>query len=198
MELFLWISGAYLVGAIPFGIVFSLIMAGIDPRAQGSGNIGATNVLRTIGKKAGLFTLAADLLKGFLPVLAASFFLREPHGVALVGFAAFAGHLFPVYLNFKGGKGIATGAGIMLAVSPATLSVAATVFAALLAWKKIVSLGSIFASAILPLAAIALDEPDHVVKLASAIASLTILKHRTNIIRLIKGIEPRIIPKARG
>ncbi len=198
MELFLWIGGAYLIGAIPFGIVFSLIMAGIDPRAQGSGNIGATNVLRTIGRKAGLFTLLADLMKGFLPVLAATFFLKEPHGVALVGFAAFAGHLFPVYLNFKGGKGIATGAGIMLAVSPATLSVSATVFAALLAWKKIVSLGSIFASAILPLAAIALSEPDNVVKLSSAIAALTILKHRTNIIRLIKGIEPRIIPRARG
>ncbi|TAL15970.1 glycerol-3-phosphate 1-O-acyltransferase [bacterium] len=198
MRIFYWIAAAYLIGAIPFGIIFSLIMAGIDPRASGSGNIGATNVLRTIGKKAGLFTLIADLLKGALPVWAASVFLKEPHGVALVGFAAFAGHLFPIYLGFRGGKGVATGAGVMLVASPATLAVSTMVFALLLAWKKIVSLGSIFASIIMPLAAYLLGEPEYTIQLAGALATLTILKHRSNILRLVKGVEPRIVPWARG
>ena len=109
---------SYLIGAIPFGLLFAKAFTGVDVRTVGSGNIGATNVLRAGGKTAAALTLLADGLKGALPVLAGRHLLHEDYSAALAGAAAILGHNFPVYLGFKGGKGVATGLGVVLATTP--------------------------------------------------------------------------------
>jgi glycerol-3-phosphate acyltransferase PlsY len=187
---------AYLLGAVPFGVVVARIMGGRDPRSAGSKNIGATNVGRTVGKTAGIITLALDILKGFLPVLVVAMLHKEPLAPALVGLAAFLGHLYPVYLGFKGGKGIATGAGVFLAASPAALGIAAVVFGLALWRSRMVSLGSILGCAALPVAAFLLKEPKEIVALGGVIAVLSIWKHRENIKRIMAGTESRLGEKA--
>ncbi len=191
-ELYLWIALAYLLGAVPFGVVVAKLYGGTDPRTAGSKNIGATNVGRLLGKKAGLTTLALDILKGFLPVYAATGRFGGALFPALVGGAAFAGHLFPVYLKFRGGKGIATGAGVFLALSPLSLLASALIFAALTGLTRMVSLGSVVASLALPFAAHFLKEPRETVLLAAAVAVFAVIKHRANIQRIISGTESRL------
>src|SRR5512140_2418027 len=113
-------AACYLIGAIPFGLLFSRLFSSVDVRTVGSGNIGATNVLRAAGKKAAVLTLLADGLKGFIPVFAARTLLGDDVTTVLSAVAAVLGHNFPVYLKFKGGKGVATSFGVVLAVSPLT------------------------------------------------------------------------------
>lgn len=195
------ILGAYLLGAIPFALLAGKLLLGIDLREHGSGNLGATNALRVLGKRAGACVLLLDALKGGLPVaLAPRLLVGAPAWlpVALAG-AAILGHVFPVYLRFRGGKGVATSAGAFLALHPAAFGAAALVFALSLAGSRIVSLSSLLAALALPSAALLLDgwllatglEAPRTA-LFVAIACLVWFKHRANVGRLLRGEEPRI------
>ncbi len=188
---------AYLLGSIPTGIIMSRIFGGTDPRKVGSGNIGATNVGRSAGRLAGILTLVGDALKGGVPAYLAARYGLGPLAVSLVGGAAFAGHLFPVFLGFKGGKGVATALGVMLAIAPFAALLSACVFVALVAIKRYVSLGSIVAAAFLPVFLSLVPDGREYVPLAVFISALVVLKHKENIKRLIDGTENRVF-KGKG
>lgn len=187
----LLISAAYLLGSVPTGIVIVRLFGGVDPRHSGSKNIGATNVGRTSGKLPGILTLIGDLFKGALPVFIA-FRLGPVPLVSLTGLAAFLGHLFPVYLGFKGGKGVATACGVMLIISPIATLLSAAVFIVTVLIKRYVSLGSILAAASLPVFLSFLTRGKPFVLLGAAISALVIIKHHENIKRLAEGRENKI------
>ncbi len=183
---------SYLLGSVPFGLLFARTV-GVDIRAQGSGNIGATNVNRLLGRKLGILTLLADAGKGAVPVVVAGLLLRDLPArdiwAALCGGSAFLGHLFPVYLRFKGGKGVATALGVFLALAPAAVGGAVVIFVAVVAFSGYVSLGSICAASLMPAMAWMLGSPPPVVFLAVFFAILIVLRHWENIGRLLKGEE---------
>jgi glycerol-3-phosphate acyltransferase PlsY len=189
---------SYLVGAIPFGLVFGK-MIGVDVRSSGSGNIGATNVNRLLGKKMGLLTLLADALKAVLPMVLVAWLLKERANVdlwvILAGGAAFLGHLYPVYLKFQGGKGVATALGIFLYLSPLSVLVAALVFILIVSLSGYVSLGSLGAAALLPLLLWLQGESRVCLGLGVFIACLIWVKHRENIGRLWRHEENRLKKK---
>ncbi len=190
------VAFAYLLGSIPVGIVVARLFGGEDPRKAGSGNLGATNVARTLGNTAGIVTLVGDALKGFLPAALALAWFESPWAHATVGLAAYLGHLFPLYLGFKGGKGVATGLGVFLALATLPVILAAAVFGAVF-WKwRIVSLGSLCAAASLPVLSGLLGRPAAVTLLALAVAALTFWKHKDNIERLMAGAEGRFEPRS--
>lgn len=179
----------YLCGSIPFGLLLTR-MAGLgDVRAIGSGNIGATNVLRTGKKGLAAATLLLDLVKGFVPVFLAS--LWYPHLAGLVALAAVIGHCFPVWLQFRGGKGVATTAGICFGLAWPIGLVYALVWAGIVAITRISSLGGISAVIAAPVAAYVLGYQESYPYLI-AVALLVIWLHRANILRLRNGTEPRI------
>jgi acyl phosphate:glycerol-3-phosphate acyltransferase len=181
---------AYLIGAIPVGVILSKIK-GIDPRKTGSGNIGATNVMRAAGKTFGLLTLIGDILKGLVPTLVAiSSGLPYPV-IAAIGLATFLGHLFPVYLKFKGGKGVATALGVYIAINPYAILISIIVFILVFAKWRYVSLGSLIGTGVMPLALIALKAPMEYTYLSLAIGILIFIKHKDNIKRLFAGKENR-------
>ncbi len=186
------IVASYLIGAIPFGLLFC-IGSEIDIRTQGSKNIGATNVARLMGKKLGVMTLLADISKGFLPMLLAQLLLPEgPHKniiVALSGAASVMGHMYPVYLKFKGGKGVATGLGVFLFLAPLTVLLALGIFIVVVWLSGFVSLGSLLASAAITLLIWLLGQPDWKLWLAAFVTVFIWLKHYQNILRLLKGTE---------
>ena len=188
-----YLLGAYLVGAIPFGLLFGKALGGIDVRAVGSGNIGATNVLRAAGKKAAILTLIADCLKGLLPVLlAATLFPGELISV-LSGVAAILGHNFPVYLGFKGGKGVATSFGVVLAIAPGTGLACLTAWAVAAVIWKFSSLSALIAFTLYPLTTFAVhgdSRPQGFLSLF--VFGMIYFRHRENIKRLIEGTEPKI------
>ncbi len=179
----------YLSGSIPFGLILTR-MAGLgDVRAIGSGNIGATNVLRTGNKTVAAATLLCDALKGTIPVMILA---RWGEGPALAaGFGAFLGHLFPVWLGFKGGKGVATFLGVLLAVSPLGLLAFAAIWLGLAFAFRFSSLSALAASALTPLVLWALEVP-HAAALFVLLAALLWWKHAANIRRLMDGTEGRI------
>lgn len=197
MEYFLVIVG-YLIGSIPFGLVLGKCL-GIDVRSAGSGNIGATNVNRLLGKKMGAVTLLADAGKAVLPMLAAARLLQgEPNvqfWVAATGGAAFLGHLYPLYLKFKGGKGVATALGIFFYVQPLAVSLCIVVFVVVIRIWGYVSLGSLIAAALMPALVFLLEGPGHKAYLAVVVAALIWLKHISNIRRLINHQENSIKKK---
>lgn len=182
----------YLVGAIPFGLVISK-MVGVDVRTQGSRNIGATNVNRVLGKKLGFITLICDCLKGLLPMYFAAVLLPESETkemvVALTGVMAVLGHMFPVYLRFRGGKGVATGMGVFLYLSPLAIAISLVVFVATVALSGFVSAGSLLASGLIPLWLYFLGASKTTIAAAASVALLIWLKHHENINRLIHGKE---------
>ncbi len=187
------ILASYLIGAIPFGLLVGRI-AGIDVRQEGSRNIGATNVGRVLGKKKGFLTLLCDVAKGFLPVWGAALLLPETTAsrdliVVLCGLATVIGHMFPLYLKFKGGKGVATALGVFLFISPVSILITLIVFLAVVSGTGYVSVGSLAASVLLPLWLWILDEPPQVLMVAVVIALLIWFKHRSNIGRLLRGEE---------
>lgn len=194
------ILGAYLAGSAPFAYLVAKAVRGIDIREVGSGNVGATNVGRALGRRWGILVFALDVLKGFLPTLAAHLLHREsalPLGVALTGFAAVAGHNWPVFLKFKGGKGMATSCGVFLAVFPLGLLIAMGVWVATVAITRYVSVGSMVAAAALLISALFLrnrpfGEGEFLTALAAVAAALSIVRHRSNIARLVQGTENRI------
>lgn len=183
-----WTILAYLLGSVPVGLLLARLK-GKDPRGVGSGNIGATNVMRAAGKTMGVVTLVGDVLKGFLPTwLAGLLGLAVP----VVGLAAFLGHLFPVYLRFKGGKGSATALGVLLAFSPLAALIDIIVFAFILVRWRYVSLGSLVCAALMPALLLVLGAPGLYVIPSAVMAVLIFIKHRANISRLVAGRENRI------
>lgn len=191
MEYLLVIFG-YLLGSVPFGLLYGRL-AGVDVRRQGSGNIGATNVNRLLGKKLGLMTLASDLLKGLLPLLIAAQILgpREdaPLWIMLTGLGAFIGHCWPIYLKFSGGKGVATALGVFFYLAPLHTLVAIALFIATVRLGGYVSLGSITAALSLPVLIWLSNGADPRFFVATIIALLIVLKHRVNIRHLLQGRE---------
>ena len=185
------VIAAYLLGSIPTGLLLARAF-GVDIRTAGSGNIGATNVYRTLGKKVGIMTLMGDCLKGMLPVLAAYNLFGFPvEWIALTGLAAFLGHVYTVFLRFKGGKGVATALGVFLAISPLSVLAAMAIFAFVL-WKwRYVSLASITAAAAIPLILTLVDQRRVIVLMSIIIGAIVIAKHRDNISRLRSGTENR-------
>ncbi|MBV8514542.1 MAG: glycerol-3-phosphate 1-O-acyltransferase PlsY [Acidobacteria bacterium] len=194
----LWLPLAgYLLGSIPFGILLTRLFGGGDIRAAGSGNIGATNVTRVAGPIPGVLTLVLDAAKGAAAVLLAAHFSgSSAMWMTASGLAALVGHCFPVWLKFRGGKGVATGAGFFLALCwPAALG-AILLFVLVVAFFRFVSLGSIAAAAAMPLLIYFLWAPHHapppsVTIGAFAAAMLIVYKHDGNIQRLVEGREPR-------
>mgnify|MGYP002630923024 CR=1 FL=1 len=182
----------YLVGAIPFGLVISK-MVGVDVRTQGSRNIGATNVNRVLGKKLGIITLICDCLKGLLPMYFAAVFLPASETkeliVALTGLMAVLGHMFPVYLKFRGGKGVATGMGVLLYLSPLAIVFSLAVFVATVALTGFVSAGSLLASGLVPIWLYLLGASKISIAVAACVALFIWIKHHENINRLIQGKE---------
>ena len=190
MTTLLWIIGAYLLGSIPTGLLLGKLY-GIDVRQEGSGNIGATNLYRTVGRKVGIWTLLGDCLKGFLPVILAwKLGLAEPMQ-AWIGLAAFCGHVFSVFLLFKGGKGVATALGVYLALAPLAVLGALVVFALLLVIWRYVSLGSVLAAAIMPLFIWFSPHTAELLIATTLISTIVIIKHHTNIRRLMDGTESK-------
>lgn len=182
---------AYLMGSIPTGLLLAKAFGGVDIRTQGSGNIGATNVYRTLGRKVGILTLVGDCLKGLIPVLAAKWLGLPDLWVAAVGLAAFLGHIFPVFLRFKGGKGVATALGVFLGASPLAVLAALGVFIVVLVSWRYVSLASITAAAAMPALAALIDKKPMIVAMSLIIAAIVIIKHHQNISRLRNGTESR-------
>lgn len=183
---------AYLIGAIPFGVVLTRLAGVGDVRASGSGNIGATNVYRTFGRRLGLLTLAMDALKGLLPVLLAGSLLNFSTGeVAMVAAAAFLGHCYPIYLGFKGGKGVATALGIYLVLSPLSVLGALLLFAGILWRWRYVSLASVSAAAAIPLLVGLFERSWPLVLATLFISFMVIVRHRANIERLRNGTESK-------
>ncbi len=192
IETGLTILCAYLAGGIPFGVVVSRFVSGKDVRTQGSGNIGATNVSRMMGKKWGLFVLFLDGLKGFLAVKAVAWFFTDDVFLLsnLAALSAILGHCFPVYLKFKGGKGVATALGVIAALSPLALGVCFIVFFLTIGISRIVSVASLAGALTLPIT-IMIIQKDMVVLIAWIIAALIWFKHSANIKRLMKHQEPK-------
>ena len=189
-----WLALSYLVGAIPTSYLLSRFFAGIDLRQHGSGNLGATNLYRVLGWKYALPAAVVDIAKGLIPVVAFAPQVSDAQLVALAcGVAAIVGHVFSVFVGFKGGKGVATAAGVMLGLAPVALGVSALVWGVLVRLTGYVSLGSIAAAAVLPLAVYTLEDTgtSPLFWIAAAIAAAVIILHRHNIQRLLKGTESR-------
>jgi glycerol-3-phosphate acyltransferase PlsY len=193
-----WIPlAAYLLGAIPFGFLIAKLRMGGDIRTAGSGNIGAANVTRVVGQGAGAATLLLDAGKGWLAVwLAARFTGEDIAWMMVAALAAILGHLFPVWLGFRGGRGVATGVGVFLPICWTAVVAALVVWLVVVTFWRYVSLGSIAAAAALPLLTYLLYAPGHApphsVSIGTALAAVLIIwKHRPNIERLIAGTEDR-------
>jgi acyl phosphate:glycerol-3-phosphate acyltransferase len=184
---------SYLVGSISTGVVLSKLFGQANLQKEGSKNIGATNVSRLMGKKWGVLTLLGDMVKGMIPIWIGRYLLgsADPDEIiiSLVALAAFLGHLFPIYLGFKGGKGVATALGIFALIGPKALLIALPLFILVVFLWKYVSLGSMIAAGSFPFLLILFGYNRQVIILSVIIAALVILKHRENIRRLVKGEE---------
>jgi acyl phosphate:glycerol-3-phosphate acyltransferase len=182
---------AYLLGAIPFGYLLVKLTTGADVRASGSGNIGATNVLRTTGRVAGVATLLLDIAKGYLAVwIAGRLTEHSALWMSAAVLAVMAGHAYPVFLRFKGGKAVASFVGAFLCLTPVALTAVLMVFVVAVAWTRHISMGSIIGAASFPLAVWLIVKPELPVLLAAAIAGIFIIyKHSSNIQRLRMGTE---------
>jgi glycerol-3-phosphate acyltransferase PlsY len=188
----------YIVGSIPFGLLLTWKFSGIDVRQIGSGNIGATNTLRAAGRSAALAVVMLDAAKGVVPVLVVERMGASDMNCAAVGLATIIGHIYPVWLRFRGGKGVATTAGVFGVLAPVAVAATAGLFFVLVWRTRYVSVGSIVASiALVPLTYL-IAEPLHIVVVASFSAALIVYRHWENITRLKLGIEPRLGAEIQG
>ena len=198
IKLFVLLVFAYLLGSIPWGIVLTRLFTSVDILREGSGNIGATNVVRIAGPTLGILTLMGDMLKGGIPVWLAGV-LTTPNSfwgeiyISLVALAAFSGHLYPLFMRFKkGGKGVATAAGCFAVISPVAFMVAILVFIMCVCWLNIVAVASLAAAAVLPVAIWKATGSGVLTVCAVVTAILIYFRHTDNIKRLLKGTEPVI------
>ena len=192
--------GAYLIGSLSFAVITSRLMGLADPRSYGSGNPGATNVLRSGNRAAAVATLALDALKGYVPVLLVlvygpRFGLGETTA-AFAGLAAFVGHLWPVFFGFKGGKGVATAAGVLMAVNPVLGALTLLSFAIVVAFSRYVSLASVVAAVFAPFYQALIWGLEPAVLALIGMSLLLIWRHEANIRRLLAGTESRLGQKA--
>jgi glycerol-3-phosphate acyltransferase PlsY len=197
MTLFAIPVAAYLLGSIPFGLILTKLFGGGDVRKVGSGNIGATNVARAAGLLAGVLTLVLDVAKGAAAVLLAELLSNDnATWMMIAALAALVGHCYPVWLKFKGGKGVATAAGVFAALCPLACLAAVILFVLVVIFWRYVSLGSISAAAAMPLLIYFFWAPHHAPPLVLtigtlAVAALVIYKHDGNLQRLVEGVEPK-------
>ena len=181
---------SYLLGSVPSGLIIGKL-SGLDVRKAGSGNIGATNVARLLGKTGGLLTLVGDTAKGFIPVLVVQQMGFSYLVTALVGVAAFLGHLYPIFLKFKGGKGVATSFGVLLGLAPLATMILLVVFAAVAFTTRLVSLSSMVTAVAAPLVLwLFYYSPTYVI-VTAFMALMIVFRHYANIQRLLNGTEPR-------
>ena len=185
------VAAGYVSGSLPFGYWIVKLLHRADIRTLGSKNTGATNVWRSFGSRLGIATLLLDLAKGAAPAFAGVLVGGSSVGV-LAGAAAVLGHSFPVLLGFGGGKGVATGAGVLLAVAPVCFGVAVAVFALALVLGRFVSAASMLGAAACFATALATGQPGPVLAFCGIVGAFVILRHRANIGRLLAGTEPRI------
>ena len=182
---------AYLLGAIPFGLIFGRLFGSVDVRTEGSRNIGAANVARVVGKTAGLLTLLFDALKGSLAVVLAGLIGGNGQISALCGLFALLGHTFPVFLKFRGGKGVATGLGVFTVLAPLPTLGAVGLFAIVFAGSRIVSLSSLVSAVGMVALCVLLEKSQYVIILSAATCALVFIRHRSNIIRVLGQSEPK-------
>lgn len=196
MSLLIWIVIAYVLGSIPFGLVIAKSLCNLDPREDGSRNTGATNVARLCGTKYGIATLLLDVGKGFVPTLMASSWVESDMALSLVLLAAILGHVFSVFMNFKGGKAVATTVGAFLAAAPWATVFSAAACLAVVALSGHVSMGSLTLALALPVFMI-LSGNFGLVPVALVVMVLLFWRHKENIYRLARGEEnPWLKPKA--
>jgi glycerol-3-phosphate acyltransferase PlsY len=191
----------YLLGSVPFGLIFSKVLYRTDIRKHGSGNIGATNVYRTLGPIAGILVLSADVLKALIPVLAAKYLLASdpnllPTVSVLTGLAAIMGHSYPIFLGFSGGKGMATAAGLVIALWPWVALILFIIWITMLAVFRYSSLASITLAVSLPIFVSMLYPKTEYIVLSLIAAVVLVFRHRTNISRLIAGTELKLGKKS--
>lgn len=186
------VAGAYALGSIPTGLWLGQRLRGIDIREHGSKNIGATNTMRVLGKKLGAIALTCDILKGFLPVEAAYFYGTSPYLPIACGLAAILGHTFPLFLRFKGGKGVATSAGVFLGLAPIPMLIGVIVFGLTVYFTRMVSAGSILAAAAMAITVLVVPIWLPIRILTCVVAALVIYKHRTNVQRILAGTESKL------
>ncbi len=189
----------YLIGSIPFGFVMAYLVKGIDIRKFGSGNIGATNVVRVVGKKWGILVFVLDFLKGFLPLLLAKFILNPTNLIYIVSaILSVSGHNWPIFLKFKGGKGVATTLGVLLGLTVQIPSLKLILGLAILTWAvtfliaRIVSVASVAAAISLPVLTIAFKQSLTLIVLNSVLCIFGVLRHRSNLKRFFRGEERRL------
>lgn len=185
-------AGGYLLGSVPFGVVVAKAFGAVDPRTAGSRNIGFTNVLRVGGKAAGTLTLAGDLGKGFLVGWVASLALTEEGWVLLAAISPIFGHIFPVFLHFRGGKGVATAFGAVLGVEPSIGMVLGLLWVAAVGVWRYSSGGAIAAFTLFPVVGLILGKGWVFEGFACAVSGIVLVRHKENLIRLVKGTEPKI------
>jgi glycerol-3-phosphate acyltransferase PlsY len=183
---------SYCLGSIPSGLLFGKYIWGVDLREHGSKNIGATNAWRILGKGPGLLVFTADLLKGVLGVALGLYFVGTPLAMILGGITAIVGHGWSIFLGFKGGKGVATGLGVVTMLMPHVTLVILGVWIVIVFFSKYVSLGSVIAAALVPIVAYIFDEPLEFLYFGIVAAIFVIYRHKTNIERLINGTESKI------
>ena len=182
----------YLFGSIPFAYLLARRHRGIDLRQTGSGNVGATNLLRATTKKIGVSAMALDVAKGIASVLVARQIEPGATGPAVAGIAAVLGHIYPVWLGFRGGKGVATTCGVFSILAPQATLIATVVFFALVWWTRYISLGSVAGSILLAPLAYLTGAPDVTVGAAAIVAAIIVHRHRSNLARVFAGIERRL------
>ncbi|MGQ9508893.1 MAG: glycerol-3-phosphate 1-O-acyltransferase PlsY [Thermodesulfobacteriota bacterium] len=198
--MFIALAG-YLLGSIPTGLLLSRIFSKKDPRTAGSKNIGATNVFRTAGKTLGIITLIGDILKGLIPGMVIRWWASDQWGltadqwIAIAGLSPFLGHIFPIFLGFKGGKGVATAVGVYLLISPLSVLIEVFVFMGIV-WKwRFISLGSMICAITIPILISFFRSDSQAYFVISVImAALILYRHQSNIIRLLQGTENKWNP----
>lgn len=180
----------YLLGSVPTGLLLTKLFSKVDPRKTGSKNIGATNIFRTAGKSLGMVTLIGDLLKGAIPVFLAIQWGESNLWIAIVGLTPILGHIFPIFLGFKGGKGVATALGFYMVISPIAVFIEFLIFAGIV-WKwRYISLGSIICATTIPiLIAYFRSDSQAYFIISVLIAALILYRHQSNISRLLQGME---------
>ncbi len=182
---------AFIIGSVPFGLLIARLK-GVDLRKTGSGNIGATNVLRAVGKVPALLTLAGDILKGTIAVALGGYFLDNLLMEGIVGLAAIAGHNFSLFLGFKGGKGVATSIGVLILFAPKAALITLILWLGVALMTRYSSLGAIVSFGLLPLNIYLFDYTKEKLIISVIIAALLLIRHSANIKRLLNGSEPRI------